>query len=258
VVSSRVQRLGSLDFVSANTGNFRNASFPRNGSFINFGDHRVYVGTVPVRRYPSVVQVAADSPVVCVSHGRCTDRPANCVEVMMVDADGAAGKGAASDKDVATKSVRPANPAYERQQNHNGNASTSSVPPTPTLLQAAINKLATPSVATADLAMTQAELEAQRQHILQEDTEIACARQELDITDRKYNISHGFTPVNNEPSRVGDVRNRGRNLNKELNGDGISGVSMSTTYVSAGRPKYRTHAKNLRAAQAANEDLPML
>jgi hypothetical protein len=113
-----------------------------------------------------------------------------------------------------------------------------------------------PVVATADLAMTQAELEAQRHHI--EVTEIACARQELDITVRTYKISHRFTPVNNEPSRVGDVRNRGRNLNKELNGDGISGVSMSTTYVSAGRPKYRTHAKNLRAAQAANEDLPML
>jgi hypothetical protein len=88
-----------------------------------------------------------------------------------------------------------------------------------------------PVVATADLAMTQDELEAQRQQILQEANEIIHARQELDITFREYNIAHGFTLVNNEPGRVGDVRNRGRNLNKELN-----------------RLKYSTLAKNLRAA----------
>jgi hypothetical protein len=58
--------------------------------------------------------------------------------------------------------------------------------------------------------MTQDELEAQRLQVLQEADDIVRARQELDITFREYNIAHDFTLVNNEPGRVGDVRNRGR------------------------------------------------
>jgi hypothetical protein len=45
------------------------------------------------------------------------------------------------------------------------------------------------------------------------------------------------------------------NLNKELNSDDRSGVSMSASYVSAERPKYSTLAKNLRATQAAANEL---
>jgi hypothetical protein len=42
---------------------------------------------------------------------------------MMAGADGA-GKGMAGDKDATAKSERTAKPAYERQQNNNGNPST--------------------------------------------------------------------------------------------------------------------------------------
>jgi hypothetical protein len=141
--------------------------------------------------------------------------------------------------------VRPSKPAYERPKNLNGGVGTSSASPTLTLHQAAINKLAMPVVINANLAMTQ-ELEEQRQQILQEANEIVRARQELDITFREYNIAHCFTPVNNEPSRVGNVWNRGGNLNRKLARDVRSGASMSTTYVSVENPKYSTPAKNLR------------
>ena len=48
VVSGLVQHLGSLDFVNDNAGCFANGSrFHKNGRIIEFGSHRVYLGTVP-------------------------------------------------------------------------------------------------------------------------------------------------------------------------------------------------------------------
>ena len=63
VVSGLVQRLGSLDFVNDNAGCFANGGkFPKNGRIIEFGSHRVYLGTVPERQHPSPVLVAQDPP----------------------------------------------------------------------------------------------------------------------------------------------------------------------------------------------------
>jgi hypothetical protein len=45
LVSGLVQRLGSLKFVSENIGGFENKPFLRNGCFITFAGHEVYVGT---------------------------------------------------------------------------------------------------------------------------------------------------------------------------------------------------------------------
>jgi hypothetical protein len=87
-----------------------------------------------------------------------TDHTAGSMEVMMAGADGT-GKAATGTKDVPTKSGRTAKMSLERQQN---NAETSNVPPTPTLLQASVDKLATSVAPDADVVATQAELEAQR------------------------------------------------------------------------------------------------
>jgi hypothetical protein len=84
------------------------------------------------------------------------------------------------------------------------------------------------------------------------------ARQEMDITLCEYNIIHGFTSVNVEPSRVGATRHRGRNLNKELRREVGSGVSLSASFVSAEKSKYSTLNTNLRAAQAADDELDHL
>jgi hypothetical protein len=101
-------------------------------------------------------------------------------------------------------------------------------------------------------------LEEQRRNILQEAIEVAQIRQEFDITLREYNKAHGFTPIAAQPSRVGEVRNRGRNLNAEMGRDGRSKSVVSASIVSADKPKYNTPAKNLRAAQAATAELPSL
>ena len=86
----------------------------------------------------------------------------------------------------------------------------SSVPVTPSPLQNVIEKLATPVAPSADAALTQAELEEQRQSILLEAREVARFRQEFDISMCEYNSAHGFTPVANPVSRINEVRARGR------------------------------------------------
>jgi hypothetical protein len=60
VVSGLVQKLGALEFVSDNAGCFGSRPFPRNGRFITFGTHEVYVRTGSVCRYPEWVLKAAD------------------------------------------------------------------------------------------------------------------------------------------------------------------------------------------------------
>ncbi len=90
VVSGLVQRLGSLDFIDDNAGDFANGGrFPKNGRIIEFGSHRVYLGTVPEPQYPSTVLVAPDPPRSAATRGTRTDRAAGSVEVMMAGAVGA-------------------------------------------------------------------------------------------------------------------------------------------------------------------------
>jgi hypothetical protein len=113
-------------------------------------------------------------------------------------------------------------------------------------------------IPSAELALTQAQLEEQHQQILLEATEITRAKQEFDISLREYNMAHGLTPVANMPSRLGDVRNRGRNLNAEINRDGRSRSGRSIRAMSAERPVYSSPVKNLRAAQAAAAELSSL
>jgi hypothetical protein len=91
-------------------------AIPRNGCFFHFGERWIYVATAHVRRFPDVVHVAADPPVLCTAHGQCIDRLASFVEVMMAGAGAGAGvdagKGVAGDKYDAMKSARPSMPAY--------------------------------------------------------------------------------------------------------------------------------------------------
>jgi hypothetical protein len=77
----------------------------------------------------------------------------------------------------------------------------------------------------------------------------------MDITLREYNITHGFTSVNAEPSKVGAARLRGRNLDKDLRREAGPGVSMSASFVAAEKPKYSTPDKMLRTTQAGADEL---
>ncbi|KAK1619425.1 hypothetical protein QYE76_024942 [Lolium multiflorum] len=168
----RSLRLGSLDFITDNAGSFANGSrFPKNGRITSFGEHRIYLGTVPLKQYPSKVLDAPDPPMYAAARWSRTDRTACSVEVM-VTAAADAGTGAAGETAEPTKSGRQAKHLLERVQN---GAETSTAPPATTPLQAAMSVLATLIAPNADAAATQAELEAQRQTLLNGAADIARA-----------------------------------------------------------------------------------
>jgi hypothetical protein len=163
VVSGLVQRLGSLDLVNDNVGCFANGGrFPKNGRIIEFDSHRIYLGTVPEHRYPSLVLVASDPPRSSAARGPRSDRAAGSVEVMMAGAGGTS-KGPTEEGAGQTKSGRTAKPPTERDEIV---ADTSNAPPAATPLQAAMSELATPIARNADVAATQVELEAHRHTLL--------------------------------------------------------------------------------------------
>jgi len=177
----------------------------------------------------------------------------------MMTAPGAgAGKGITSDTDAGGKSARPTKPPLERTENFAEDAGTSRVLVRPNPLQETIEKLAMPVAPSVDAVLAQDQLEERRQHIHQEAIEVSGIRQELDISMREYNTAHGFTPVAKLPSRIGEVRNRGRNLNDEFARDGRSKSNLSASPMSADRPVYSTPAKNMRAAEAAAVELSSL
>jgi hypothetical protein len=60
VVSGLVQRLRALKFASDNAGCFGTRPFSRNGRFITFGAHEVYVGTESVHRYVGTESIHRD------------------------------------------------------------------------------------------------------------------------------------------------------------------------------------------------------
>jgi hypothetical protein len=141
VVFGLVQMLGSLSFITDNAGCIDSRPFPRNGRFISFGSHEVYVGTERFCRYPEQVQV--DPP----SHGLArvgrSARPVETAEVMMtgpvVPPAGGAGKAAAGDVPPAVeRTKRSARPPLERAVNLAG-TSTVSVGEQP--MQLVINRL---------------------------------------------------------------------------------------------------------------------
>ena len=80
-------------------------------------------------------------------------------------------------------------------------------------------------------------------------------RREFGITLREYNQAHGLTPVAARPSRVEEVRKRGKGLNAEIARDGRSSSSKTHSNLSVEKPKYSSPAKTLRAAEAARAEL---
>jgi hypothetical protein len=158
VVSGLVQRLGALRFISGNVGCFGNKPFLRNGRFITFGAHEVYVGTERTRWYPEWVLVAADPS----SHNLVRDqrsvRPMDSVEVMMT-----APVVGTMDADVpppmSEKQKRMACQPLEKPVNLTG---MSNVSARPKPLHHVIARLPEPVVIGDDPARVQALLEEQR------------------------------------------------------------------------------------------------
>ena len=75
------------------------------------------------------------------------------------------------------------------------------------------------------------------------------------MTLREYNQAHEFTPAATGPSRVADVRRRGRNLNTEIDRDARSSTNKVPSHMTVEKPRYSSSAKTLRAADAARAEL---
>jgi hypothetical protein len=74
-VSALVQRIYSMDFINDKAGCFANDGiFPKNGRIIEFGSHRVYLGTVSERQYLSPV-LEAPRPAKIFTNSRAAHRP---------------------------------------------------------------------------------------------------------------------------------------------------------------------------------------
>ena len=88
---------------------------------------------------------------------------------------------------------------------------------------------------------------------------VAAQKRDLEWSMREYQSAHGLTPASKLPSRLGDVRNRGKNLNAEIARDGRD---QTRSAASAGSfsvlPVYDSPAKNLRVANAAAAELSHL
>ncbi|KAK1600778.1 hypothetical protein QYE76_017989 [Lolium multiflorum] len=245
VVTALVDRVLGMDYINDNTGYFASGGkYPKKKHTVELGSFRVYYGTVPERQRLSPVLVAPDPPRSALSSGRA----AGSVEVLVVGA-GDAGKGAAAEAAATTKSTRTAKPPTERDQVAAG---TSAAPPE-TPLQAAMSVLARPIAQNIDPAAAQAELEAQRQRLLENGKDIIRAQRELNLTLREYNAAHGFASVSAHQARQPENRLRGRNLEQDLRKEILTGKSASASVSIVEKPKYSSPDKTLKAARAAVE-----
>nr|XP_051199093.1 uncharacterized protein LOC127312612 [Lolium perenne] len=152
-----------------------------------------------------------------------------------------------------TRTTRVRGPNLERNADGGGSGSGPKAPPPPSRLEEARAKLSTPLTAGADPTTIEADLEAHRQFLLKQAEEVAAAKRQLEITRREFDRAHGFTPAGNYPSRAGQIRRRGGGLGAEIDRDGADSPAPSMEL-----PAYNTPDKNMRAAEAAAEELSRL
>jgi hypothetical protein len=257
VVSGLVQRLGSLSFISDNAGCLGGRPFPRDSRIMSFGSHEVYVGTESVCR--EQVLVAADPPSHMLARARRSARLVESAEVMMagtsVPPAGGTGKAAAAadTPPEQEKIKRSARPPLERADNLAG---TSSVSARGQPLIPIINRLLEPVQSGDDPVQTKEVLEGTRQTLINEALAMQEERERFNWQLREYKAAQGFTPVVTWPSRIEEVRTRGRDLNAELGKDARAKSHSATSTL----PKviYSSPVKNLRAAAEVAKDLSSL
>lgn len=240
VLSGLIASIGSVSVIIDTAGCFGSKPLPTDGCLIRFGALDVYVATEIICKFPEPVLEAEDPPSVCAARGRRSARPVSCAEVMMAGSSAGAGKGAVSKGEAskaAAKIVRSAKPVVERPGQDGRNlAGTSGGQDRPSPLEVVIEKLAMPVATGADPALAQAELEQQREELHREALAMDEMRKELARDLREYNGAHGFTPVSHRPSHIDAVRQRGKCLGAEIDRDGRSASSRTTSPMSAGRP----------------------
>ena len=87
-----------------------------------------------------------------------------------------------------------------------GEAGPSMLPPRPSRVEKAIEKLSKAYVPDADVVLSHEQLEEQRLYVLDQAEKVAAAQRELDKTLRDYHTAHVLTLISRLPSRIGDVQ----------------------------------------------------
>jgi hypothetical protein len=92
-------------------------------------------------------------------------------------------------------------------------------------------------------------LEEQRQALVDEALAMQPEQDKFNRELREYEAAQGFTPVVTRPSRIDEVRTRGRDLNTELDKYARTRAHSATSTVpTCPKPIYSSPVKNLRVA----------
>ncbi|KAK1664687.1 hypothetical protein QYE76_052846 [Lolium multiflorum] len=159
----------------------------------------------------------------------------------------------ATGDDAGDKSTRVRGPELERNKDTGASGSGPKAPAPPSRLDGVRAKLSSPLTAGADPSSIEKDLETHRQLLLMQAEELAAAKRQWEISQREFNRAHGLTPAGDNPSRAGQIRRRGGALGAEIARDGAESPAPSME-----PPVYNTPDKNMRAAQAAAEELSRL
>jgi hypothetical protein len=233
VASGLVWTFGTLDCISENLACFGDG-FGDNGSFLDVGGHRFYVAK------PFSEEVINVFDPLCDTGSSCSESSdlGIMVEVLALEEDG----GSDPPRSARPPLERPPLPKQDLP------------PPERDILESTIMDLHEPLDLTADLAKLAEDLEQTRHILLDRAVGLEYTRQRVFSTVCEYNTVQGYTPAGDGPSRVGQVRQRGRDLGTELNR--VAPSARPTPVIA--KPTYNTPTKNLCAARYITSELASL
>ncbi|KAK1695823.1 hypothetical protein QYE76_012520 [Lolium multiflorum] len=236
VASGLIWRFGSLDCVSDNAGCFADRPFPAGGNIIS--------------RRPT-----STSPP---SHHRATRAILCAAQALPLEPAPASPPAPASCRrswppaHAGDKSTRVRGPRVGAHQQGFRRRSGPRAPAPPSRLDEVQAKLSSPLTAGADPSSIEKDLETHRQLLLMQ-------RKNCLLQSGRWRSPSASTtaltasPAGDNPSRAGHIRRRGGGLGAEIARDGAESPAPSME-----PPVYNTPDKNMRAAQAAAEELSRL
>jgi hypothetical protein len=233
VASGLVWRFGTFDCVDDNLAHFENG-FGNSGSFLDVDSHRFYVA----KPFPEEVIDVFDPLCDADSNDGESSNFCNMVEVRALEEDDGGGLPCSAHPPLEC----PLPPEQDLP------------PPERDMLDAAITDLRAPLDISADLIKLSEDLEQMHLNLLKEAVDVDDTHRHVLSTINEYNITHGFTPAGDGPSRAGQVRQRGRELGAELNQAAPSAKLPPVI----NKPTYSTPTKNLRIACYITSELDRL